>query len=69
MGTAPTRSAPHRPAGQVLLQASQPGSPGLVTHLLGTAGDVRSARYSRELYGLSRLVRDQPTLTAAFDEA
>jgi phosphohistidine swiveling domain-containing protein len=44
------------------------GSPGLVTHLLGTAGDVRSARYSRELYGLSRLVRDQPTLTAAFDE-
>jgi rifampicin phosphotransferase len=43
------------------------GEPGLVTHLLGTAGDVRSARYSRELYAIARLVRSSPELTAAFD--
>lgn len=43
------------------------GEPGLVTHLLGTAGDVRSAQYSRELYAIARLVRASPELTAAFD--
>lgn len=43
------------------------GEPGLVTHLLGSAGDVRSARYSRELYAIARLVRSSPELTAAFD--
>lgn len=43
------------------------GEPGLVTHLLGSAGDVRSAQYSRELYGMARLVRSTPALAAAFD--
>lgn len=43
------------------------GEPGLVTHLLGTAGDVRSAQYSRELYAIARLVRSSAELTEAFD--
>ena len=43
------------------------GEPGLVTHLLGTAGDVRSAQYSRELYAIARLVRSSPELTEAFE--
>ena len=43
------------------------GEPGLVTHLLGTAGDVRSAQYSRELFGIAQLVRSSPALTEAFD--
>ncbi len=44
------------------------GEPGLVTHLMGTAGDVRSAQYSRELYEVAKLVRASPALNAAFDE-
>lgn len=43
------------------------GEPGLVTHLLGTAGDVRSARYSRELASIAGLVRSSPPLKEAFD--
>jgi pyruvate,water dikinase len=43
------------------------GEPGLVTHLMGTAGDVRSARYSRELYEIAKLVRSTPSVSAAFD--
>lgn len=44
------------------------GEPGLVTHLMGTAGDVRSAQYSRELYEIAKHVRATPGLNAAFDE-
>ena len=47
--------------------ATAAGEPGLVTHLVGAAGDVRSARYSLELWELAKAVRDSPALTAAFD--
>lgn len=43
------------------------GEPGLVTHLLGTAGDVQSARYSRELDVIAGYVRNTPLLAAEFD--
>ncbi len=43
------------------------GEPGLVTHLMGTAGDVRSAQYSRDLYEIAKHVRATPALNAAFD--
>ncbi len=43
------------------------GQPGLVTHLIGSAGDVKSAEYSRDLYAIARAVRHQPTVIAAFD--
>ena len=48
--------------------ATAAGEPGLVTHLMGTAGDVRSARYSRDLYKIAKHVRATPVLGAAFDE-
>jgi pyruvate,water dikinase len=48
--------------------ATAAGEPGLVTHLLGTAGDVRSAQYSRELNTIARTVHDSPVLNAAFDD-
>jgi pyruvate,water dikinase len=44
------------------------GEPGLVTHLVGAAGDVRSARYSLELWELAKLVRADEGLGTAFDE-
>jgi len=43
------------------------GEPGLVTHLVGSAGDVRSAEYSRDLYSIARAVQGQPALGAAFN--
>ena len=43
------------------------GQPGLVTHLIGSAGDVKSAEYSRDLYAIAKAVRDQPAVIAAFD--
>ena len=43
------------------------GLPGLVTHLIGSAGDVKSAEYSRDLYAIAKAVRDQPAVIAAFD--
>ncbi|MBT5904203.1 MAG: phosphoenolpyruvate-utilizing protein [Acidimicrobiaceae bacterium] len=43
------------------------GEPGLVTHLLGSAGDVKSAEYARDLYAIARTVQNQPTVAAAFD--
>ena len=53
----------------VLADASDAaGEPGLVTHLMGTAGDVRSAQYSRELYEIAKLVRATPAVNAAFDD-
>ncbi len=47
--------------------AAAAGEPGLVTHLLGTAGDVRSAQYSRVLNGIARRVREHAVLSAEFD--
>ena len=43
------------------------GEPGLVTHLMGTAGDVRSAQYSRALYEIAKHARATPAVNAAFD--
>lgn len=43
------------------------GEPGLVTHLMGTAGDVRSAQYSRRLYEIAKHVKATPAVAAAFD--
>ena len=47
--------------------AKAAGDPGLATHLIGAAGDVLSASYSQELYEISRLVRGNAALTAAFN--
>ncbi len=44
------------------------GEPGLVTHLVGAAGGVRSAQYSQDLYAIAERVRDNPDMSAAFDE-
>ena len=44
------------------------GDPGLVTHLIGASGDVLSARYSQDLYEISKIVRSTPKLSVAFDE-
>nr|WHW29286.1 hypothetical protein [uncultured bacterium] len=43
------------------------GEPGLVTHLIGAAGDVHSAQYSQALYAISKIVKGNPTVSAAFD--
>ena len=42
--------------------------PGLVTHLIGASGEVRSARYSQDLYTLAGIVREEPEVSAAFDD-
>ncbi len=43
------------------------GEPGLVTHLIGAAGDVKSAEYSRDLYEIARQVRTSEQLVGLFD--
>ena len=48
--------------------ASAAGEPGLVTHLIGAAGDVHSAQYSQALYKISKTVREIPEVDAAFGE-
>lgn len=55
-------------AGVLADACEKAGSPGLVTHLLGAAGDVKSAEYSRDLYSIARFVRDNSSLASAFDE-
>jgi rifampicin phosphotransferase len=47
--------------------AKAAGDPGLATHLIGAAGDVLSASYAQELYDISKLVRSNAALTAAFN--
>lgn len=44
------------------------GEPGLVTHLIGASGEVRSARYSQDLYALAGIARDDADVTAAFEQ-
>ena len=44
------------------------GQPGLATHLLGASGDVQSAQYSHDLYRIAQAVRQQPAVSAAFDQ-
>lgn len=43
------------------------GRPGLVTALIGSSGEVRSAMYSRDLSTIALLVRASGALTAEFD--
>ncbi len=47
--------------------ATAADQPGLVTQLLGTAGDVHSAQYSRQLWAIAQTVRSSSALSAAFD--
>ncbi|MEM7337386.1 MAG: PEP-utilizing enzyme [Actinomycetota bacterium] len=47
--------------------ATAAGEPGLVTHLIGSAGEVHSAQYANALYAISRTVADNDALVAAFD--
>lgn len=47
--------------------AAAAGEPGLVTHLIGAAGDVHSAKYSQALYAISKNVKGNPAVSAAFD--
>ncbi len=54
-------------AGILADAATAAGEPGLVTHLMGAAGDVVSAQYSQALYQVARTVRSTPSLAAAFD--
>ncbi|MEM9464100.1 MAG: PEP-utilizing enzyme [Actinomycetota bacterium] len=44
------------------------GDPGLVTHLMGAAGDVKSAEYSRDLHAIAQHVKSSPVLSGAFDD-
>ncbi|MEO1064696.1 MAG: PEP-utilizing enzyme [Actinomycetota bacterium] len=48
--------------------AAAAGEPGLVTHLIGAAGDVRSAQYSQALDAIASTVRETPAVGAAFDQ-
>ncbi|HKP08884.1 MAG TPA: PEP-utilizing enzyme [Microbacterium sp.] len=48
--------------------AALAGRPGLETRVISGFGDVHSAQQSFELWNLSRIVRNSPALTAAFDE-
>ena len=43
------------------------GRPGLVTQLIGSSGNVRSARYARDLAEIAKTVRATPTVAAEFD--
>lgn len=43
------------------------GRPGLVTALIGSSGEVRSAMYSRDLSTIAQLVRGSASLTAEFE--
>jgi rifampicin phosphotransferase len=48
---------------------SRPGMPpGLANRIVGGTGDVDSAQLARRMWALGRLVADDPTLTALFDE-
>jgi phosphohistidine swiveling domain-containing protein len=54
-------------SGILVDNAKAAGDPGLVTHLMGAAGDVLSASYSQELYDIAKLLRGNPAISAAFD--
>jgi phosphohistidine swiveling domain-containing protein len=54
-------------SGILVDNATKAGEPGLATHLIGAAGDVLSASYSRELYEIAKFVRGNAALTAAFE--
>jgi rifampicin phosphotransferase len=48
--------------------AKASGDQTLVTTLMGAFGEVASAQYAREMFKVARIVRANPTVTAAFDE-
>jgi rifampicin phosphotransferase len=54
-------------SGILVDNAKAAGEPGLVTYLMGAAGDVLSASYSQELYDIAKLLRGNPAISAAFD--
>lgn len=47
--------------------ATAAGEPGLVVELIGASDDVVSARYSQEVWAITRQVQASPTLTAVFE--
>jgi len=47
--------------------AAAAGEPGLVTDLIGAAGDVLSAQYSQDLYAIALIVQGNDALRAEFD--
>lgn len=47
--------------------AAAAGKPGLVTELIGAAGDVHSAQYSVALYAIAKEVRSNDAVSSAFD--
>ncbi len=44
------------------------GDPTLVTDLMGAYGEVASAHYANQMWQVARIVRANPTVSAAFDE-
>ncbi len=48
--------------------ATAAGEPGLVTQLMGSAGNVVSAQYSQALYKIAGTVRSTPSLMSAFND-
>ena len=48
--------------------AATAGDPTLVTNLMGAYGEVASARYADQMWQVARIVRANPTVSAAFDE-
>ncbi len=43
------------------------GEPGLVTHLVGSSGDVHSAQYSTDLYHIAKKVKEMPEVNSEFE--
>ena len=55
-------------AGILTDAAEAAGEPGLVTELIGAAGDVRSAQYAPALYDVALVARRSDAVGAAFNE-
>jgi len=53
-------------AGVLADAAAAAGEPGLVTHLVGAAGNVKSAEYSNHLSEVATLARESQVVSAAF---
>ena len=54
-------------AGALADACTAAGEPGLVTQLIGAAGNVRSARYARDLAEIAQTVRATPAVAGEFD--
>jgi pyruvate,water dikinase len=55
-------------SGVLVDAAAAAGEPGLVTHLVGAAGQVHSTQYSHDLNAIALTVKNQPALMAEFDQ-